>query len=222
MLLAAGRGERLRPLTDRCPKPLVEVGGRTLVEHAIARLAAAGIRDLVINHAWLGELLVARLADGRALGVDIRWSAEPPGALEVGGGIRRALPLLGDGPFVTVNADVWCDFDFRDLPAAPPRQAHLVMVDNPAHVPAGDFALVDGELRNEGAPRLTFSGIGLYRPDFFAGDWPARVPLRPLLDRAVAAGEVTGQRHGGAWHDAGTPERLEALRQYLATRPDRG
>lgn len=215
MLLAAGRGERLRPLTDHLPKPLVEVAGRPLVEHVIERLAHAGIRDLVINHAWLGEQLVSCLGDGSRLGVAIAWSAEPAGALEVGGGIRRALPLLGDAPFVTVNADVWCDFDFEDLPAAPPRQAHLVLVDNPAHVPDGDFALVDGEVLATGTPRLTYSGIGLYHPRFFAGDFPARVALLPLLRRAIDAGEVTGQRHGGDWHDAGTLARLRALRDAL-------
>ena len=219
MLLAAGRGERLRPLTDRLPKPLVEVAGRPLIEHAIERLARAGIRDLVINHAWLGEQLVAHLGDGRALGVSIAWSPEPPGALEVGGGIRRALPLLGDAPFVTVNADVWCDFDFRTLPAAPPRGAHLVLVDNPAHVPGGDFSLVGEDVRDSGRPRLTYSGIGLYRPAFFAGEFPQRVPLLPLLRRGIDAGTVTGQHHAGEWHDAGTWQRLQALREALAATP---
>ena len=215
MLLSAGRGERLRPLTDRLPKPLVEVGGRPLIEHAIERLREAGIRELVINHAWLGERLIERLGDGTALGVHIVWSSEPAGALEVGGGIRRALALLGDAPFVTVNADIWCDFRFERLPAAPEGLAHLVLVANPAHRPAGDFALQEGRVRVQGEPRLTYSGIGLYRPAFFAGDYPERVPLRPLLDPAIAVDQVTGEQHHGAWHDAGTPERLAALRAFL-------
>ncbi len=218
MLLAAGRGERLRPLTDRTPKPLVEVAGRALIEHAIERLVRAGIRDLVINHAWLGEQIVARLGDGSRLGVRIAWSPEPPGALEVGGGIRHALPLLGDAPFVTVNADIWCDYDFGALPAEPDGLAHLVLVDNPDDHPRGDFALRAGCVYLEGEPRLTYSGIGLYRPAFFAGDHPPRQPLLALLARAIRAGEVSGEHYRGEWHDAGTPERLAVLRERLRGR----
>lgn len=215
MLLAAGRGDRLRPLTDHTPKPLVQVAGRPLIEHAIERLVAAGVCEMVVNHAWLGEQIVARLGDGSRLGASIVWSPEPAGALDVGGGIRHALPLLGDAPFVTVNADVWCDYAFERLPGEPVGLAHLVMVDNPAQHPDGDFALEAGRLLADGASRMTYSGIGLYRPAFFAGDFPPRLALLPLLRRAIAAGQVSGEHYRGEWHDAGTLERLQALRESV-------
>jgi len=211
MILAAGRGERMRPLTDRVPKALLEVRGRPLVVHLIERLRVAGITRLVINHAWLGEQLVAALGDGAALGVAIRWSPEPPGALDTGGGIRNALPLLGERPFLACNADVWSDFDFARLPREPAGLAHLVLVDNPAHRPQGDFVLDGDRVRAEGAPRLTFAGIGVYRPALFAGHPRGRFPLAPLLRAAMSEGQVSGEHHRGRWCDAGTPERLAAL-----------
>jgi len=212
MVLAAGRGERMRPLTDRCPKPLLEVAGAPLIVHAIRRLAAAGMRDLVVNHAWLGDVLESALGDGAAFGVRIAWSPEPAGALETGGGIRRALPLLGDAPFAVVNGDVWCDYDLSRLPAEPDGDAHLVLVDNPPWHPAGDFALAGARVLGDGPARLTFAGIGVYRPRLFAGDHPDRFPLAPLLRAAMARGAVSGEHHRGEWCDVGTMERLEALR----------
>ena len=165
MILAAGRGERMGALTDRVPKPLLEVGGRPLVEHQILRLAAAGFHDVVVNLAWLGEQIAARLGDGSRLGVRIRYSREPEGALDTGGGIRRALSLLGDEWFVVVNSDVWSDYPFEKLRREGAGDAHIVLVDNPAHHPYGDFALApDGKVVETGCGRLTFSGIGRYNP----------------------------------------------------------
>jgi len=215
MLLAAGRGERMRPLTDTTPKPLLEVAGRPLIEHLIRRLVAAGFRDLVINHAHLGHRVESSLGDGARLGARIEYSPEPPGALDTGGGVRRALPLLGPGPFVVVNGDIWTDFPFERLRAAPALDAHLVLVDNPPHHPQGDFSLHAGRVRDGGAPRLTFSGIGVYRPALFAGAPGERFALAPLLRRAAGAGRVSGERYAGEWLDVGTPERLRALDQRL-------
>jgi N-acetyl-alpha-D-muramate 1-phosphate uridylyltransferase len=221
MLLAAGRGERMRPLTDHTPKPLLRVAGRALIAHHIEALARAGFRDLVINHAHLGVQLMAALGDGSDYGVYIKYSAEPPGALETGGGIFNALTLLGDAPFVVVNADIWTDFDFAVLPRQPDGVAHLVLVDNPAHHPQGDFTLDDGRVRDEGPARLTFSGIGVYRPALFAGSTCGAFPLAPLLRSAMAGGQVSGERFSGAWFDIGTPERLEAVNRWVSdTRRD--
>ena len=215
MILAAGRGERMRPLTDHTPKPLLEVGGKPLIAWHMERLAAAGHRHLVINHAHLGEQIEQRLGDGGAWGVDIRYSAEGEGlALETGGGIFRALPLLRD-PFLVVNADVWCDVDFADLQIAADDLAQLVLVDNPPHHPQGDFSLAAGRVAQSGAERLTFSGIGLYRGALFDGCEPGAFPLAPLLRRAMDAGRVGGLHHRGQWLDVGTPERLRQLDQAL-------
>jgi MurNAc alpha-1-phosphate uridylyltransferase len=218
MLLAAGRGERMRPLTDHTPKPLLRVAGHTLIGHHIEALARAGIRDLVINHAHLGAQLVAALGDGSAYGVHIVYSAEPAGALETGGGIFNALPLLGEAPFVVVNADIWTDFDFAALPLQPEALAHLVLVDNPAHHPQGDFALQGGRVHADGPERFTFSGIGVYRHDLFAGGPGGAFPLAPLLRRAMATGQVSGERYAGAWFDIGTPERLAAVNRLISER----
>ena len=215
MILAAGRGERMRPLTDHTPKPLLEVGGRALIVHVINALRAAGISQLVINHAWHGEQLVAALGDGSAHGVDISWSPEPNGALDTGGGIRNALPLLGDDPFIVCNGDVWSDFDFARLRREPAGLAHLVLVDNPAQHPRGDFVLDGGTVHNREGARLTFAGIGVYRPALFEEPHPRRFPLAPLLREAMARGLVSGEHHRGRWCDAGTPERLQALRASL-------
>lgn len=215
MILAAGRGERMRPLTDSTPKPLLEAGGRRLIEYHLAGLAAAGITDIVINHARLGEQIEARLGDGARYGVRIAYSAEGDAPLETGGGIHRALPLLGAAPFVVVNGDVWTDFPYQGLPAEPDGLAHLVLVDNPGHHPDGDFVLENGRLQAEGSGRLTFSGIGVYRPELFADSEPGTFPLAPLLRRAMLEGAVTGEYYAGRWVDVGTPERLQALDAML-------
>ena len=224
MVLAAGRGERMGTLTDRVPKPLLEVGGRPLIEHQILRLADAGFSDLVVNLAWLGERIVERLGDGSGLGVRILYSREPEGALDTGGGIRRAMPLLGDERFVVVNSDVWSDYPLEKLRDAHAGDAHIVLVDNPGHHPNGDFALApDGTVAEAGHTRLTFSGIGCYRPRLFLAWSSERFPLVAVLRDAIAAGTLCGEHHRGEWIDVGTPDRLEALdRTLCATPPGRG
>lgn len=217
MVLAAGRGERMRPLTDTLPKPLLRVGERALVEHLIGRLAGAGFRDLVINHSYLGSAIERALGDGARYGVRIRYSPEPDGALETGGGIHRALPLLGEA-FLVVNGDVWTDYPFERLARPPRGLAHLVLVDNPPHHPAGDFVLSGEIVQDAGEPRLTFAGIGVYRAALFAECAPGRFPLAPLLRRAMQAGQVTGEHYRGKWDDIGTPARLRALGESLAAR----
>lgn len=222
MILAAGRGERMRPLTDHTPKPLLAAGGKALIVWHIERLAAAGFHEIVINHAHLGEMLEAALGNGRQWGIHIDWSAEPPGALETAGGIARALPLLGDGAFLVVNGDIWCDWDFTRARALSDRQAHLVMMDNPTHHAGGDFQLDEtctpAQLRiAEGGRTLTYCGIGVFSPQFFASvPQGAAMKLRPLLDEAIPRGIVTGERHTGRWVDVGTPERLAALDRELS------
>ena len=211
MILAAGRGERMRPLTDHTPKPLLPVGGCSLIEHLIAALAAAGVRDLVINTAHLGAQIVAALGDGHRHGVRIAYSPEPDGALETGGGIFQALSLLGDAPFLVVNGDVWTDYPFSHLPRQPATLAHLVLVDNPSHHPDGDFGLEGDRVVTDNAHRLTFAGIGVYSPKLFAGCTPGRFPLAPLLRAAMARGAVTGEHYAGTWSDVGTPARLQAI-----------
>ncbi|HEX7043519.1 MAG TPA: nucleotidyltransferase family protein [Burkholderiales bacterium] len=213
MILAAGRGERMRPLTDTVPKPLLAVGGAALIEHLIRGLARAGFRDLVINHSYLGNAIEAALGDGGRYGVRIRYSPEPDGPLETGGGIRQALPLLGDA-FVVVNGDIWTDYPFERLARPPAGLAHLVLVDNPPHHPRGDFALRDGRLA-PGGPALTFAGIGVYRAELFAECAPGRFPLAPLLRRAMEQQAATAEHYRGAWFDIGTPERLRALAARL-------
>jgi N-acetyl-alpha-D-muramate 1-phosphate uridylyltransferase len=211
MLLAAGRGERMRPLTDSLPKPLVSVGGRPLIEWHLAALARAGVSEVIINLSWLGEQLRGALGDGRAFGLTIHYSEEGPVPLETGGGIFRALPLLTPGPFLVVNADIFTDLDFATLRLEDDAHAHLVLIPNPAHHPRGDFGL-DNDLvvsREEG--RFTYSGVGLYREEFFHGCSAGRFPLLPLLNRAIAARRLRGQLYGGDWCDVGTLERLERL-----------
>jgi N-acetyl-alpha-D-muramate 1-phosphate uridylyltransferase len=214
MILAAGRGERMRPLTDHTPKPLLLAGGKALIVHHIERLAAAGLSDIVINHAHLGEQIEAALGDGGAFGVRIRYSPEGR-ALETGGGIYCALPLLGSDPFLVINGDVWTDIDFSRLVLAPGDLAHLVLVDNPEHNTRGDFALRQGRVMADGDPRLTFSGVGIYHPDLFAGCAPGAFPLAPLLRSAMARGLVGGTHHRGTWIDIGTPQRLADLECIL-------
>jgi len=215
MILAAGRGERLRPLTDRLPKPLLPVAGRPLIEYQIERLARAGCEELVINHAYLGQMIEARLGDGARWGLHIHYSPEAP-ALETGGGIFNALPLLGDAPFLVLNGDVWCDLDLSHLHLPEGSRAHLVLVDNPPHHPEGDFVLHQGRVEVAGTPRLTFSGIGIYTPDLFAVCRPGPFPLAPLLRSAMARGWVSGEHYAGAWIDVGTPGRLQQLERRLA------
>jgi MurNAc alpha-1-phosphate uridylyltransferase len=214
MVLAAGRGERLRPLTDTLPKPLLSVRGKPVIAWTIERLARAGITDLVINHAHLGHKVEEALGDGRRFGVAIRYSPERE-ALETAGGIANALTLLGSDPFIVVNGDVFCDFDFTALRTRPlgERLAHLVLVPNPEHNVAGDFALDGARVAMEGA-KFTFSGIALYRPELFGGVVRgAKAKLAPLLTHAIREGRVSGELHAGAWHDVGTPQRLAALNE---------
>jgi len=216
MLLAAGRGERMRPLTDSVPKPLLQVGGRALITWHLAALARAGIRELVINLSWLGAQLRAALGDGRDFGVSISWSDEGPVPLETGGGIFHALPLLGPTPFLVVNADIWTDIDFGRLQLPAGDLAHLVLTPNPLHHPRGDFGLEGHRVVNRDSERLTYSGVGVYSPAFFAGCVPGRFPLLPLLNRAIAAERLSGEVHHGQWCDVGTAERLAQLSARLS------
>jgi len=215
MILAAGRGERMRPLTDTLPKPLLRIGGQTLIEHQIHQLAQAGIRELVINYAHLGEQIAEALGDGSSYDVSIQYSPEPEGALETGGGIYRALPLLGDEPFLAVNADIWTDFPFDTLPDNPDGLVHLVLVPNPEYHPEGDFALSGQQVSASGEHKLTFSGIGVYSPALFKDAVPGVFPLAPLLREAMAAGQVTGECYDGQWSDIGTPERLDEINRFV-------
>lgn len=216
MILAAGRGERMRPLTDSTPKPLLQVGGKPLIEWHIESLARAGIRELVVNHAHLGAQIEAHLGDGSRFGVSIHYSPEVE-ALETAGGIANALALLGDAPFAVVNGDVFCDFDFSLLnDAAKKYSTYLVLVNNPPQHPAGDFFLQGEMVRSTGPAMLTFSGIGVYRPEFFAAiSKGSKVKLAPLLRAAMDRGTVGGMHHTGRWVDVGTPQRLAELNDEL-------
>jgi MurNAc alpha-1-phosphate uridylyltransferase len=224
MILAAGRGERMRPLTDHTPKPLLMVAGKTLIQWHIEALQAAGFCDIVINHAWLGEQIEAQLGDGARFGVHIQYSPEGEHALETGGGIFQALPLLQakegasseNDAFLVINGDVVSDVDFRQLPTHIDGLAHLVLVPNPDHHPQGDFVLDGGKVSDTGEPRLTFSGIGIYRPQLFAGCEKGAFPLAPLLRKAMQRGQVSGQLHRGRWLDVGTEQRLDTARRLLA------
>jgi MurNAc alpha-1-phosphate uridylyltransferase len=213
MILAAGRGERMRPLTDHTPKPLLLVGGKPLIVWHIERLARTGFRELVINHAHLGRQIESALGDGSRFGISITYSDEGE-ALETAGGIAKALPMLGEEPFLVVNGDVYTDYDFGRLAAQPMGGvvAHLVLVDNPPQHAQGDFHLENGRLVGRGALRLTFSGIGVYRPELFASVVPgSQAKLAPLLHAAIAQQRATAEHYRGDWVDVGTPERLHAL-----------
>lgn len=219
LILAAGRGERMRPLTDRTPKPLLSAGGTTLIERQIDRLVAAGHDRLVINLAHLGGEIAVTLGDGSRYGARITYSPEPPGALDTGGGIVQALGHLRGDCFAVVNADIWTEFPYRELPSAVRGAAWLVLVENPPHNPRGDFGLHHGvvqPVRVGGQHTLTFAGIGVYRRSLFDSCAPGRYPLLPILSAAVARGDVEGLHYRGAWTDVGTPERLEALRSAVA------
>jgi MurNAc alpha-1-phosphate uridylyltransferase len=211
MILAAGRGERLRPLTDRTPKPLLPVHGKPMIEYHLERLAGAGFTRIVINLAWLGDAIRARLGDGARFGVAIHYSEESPHALEAAGGIFRALPYLTPDPFLVVNGDIFTDIDFSHLRLAPECHAHLVLAPNPPQHPRGDFGLRDGLATHEGPERYTFTGVGVYRRALFEGCVDGAFPLKPLLVRAIAAGRCSAELHTGRWVDVGTAERLAAL-----------
>ena len=229
LVFAAGLGERMRPLTDRTPKPLLQVGGKPLIAWHLEKLAAIGVSDVVVNTSWLAEQFPATLGDGSQFGLRLHYSYEGATPLETGGGMWNALDLLGDAPFFAVNGDVWCDADFAGLPREPDGVAHLLLVDNPAHNPNGDFALDDaGRVHSEGASKLTFAGVGVYRRALF-DDWrdvigdaagadqtPPRFKLAPLLRSAMYQYQVTGTHHRGQWTDVGTPERLAELDARLS------
>lgn len=215
MILAAGRGERMRPLTDSTPKPLLRCAGTPLIDRHLAALAAAGFREVVVNLAWLGAHIREHVGDGSAWGLRVHYSDEGEHALETAGGIVRALPLLGDSPFVVVNGDIVTDYPFARLALAPGALARIVLVDNPAHREGGDFALEADRVCATGRPRLTFSGIGVYHPDLFAGLADGPAPLAPLLRQAMERGRVAGEHYRGLWMDIGTPERLAAAESAL-------
>ncbi|UNK56894.1 nucleotidyltransferase family protein [Pseudoxanthomonas daejeonensis] len=225
LVFAAGLGERMRPLTDHTPKPLLEAGGKPLIAWHLEKLAAIGVDEVVVNTSWLAPRFPELLGDGARWGLRLHYSHEGATPLETGGGMLHALALLGEAPFIAVNGDIWTDFDFARLPATPRGDAHLVLVDNPEHHPQGDFSLgADGRLADEGTTKLTFSGIGVYRPALLDG-WretvtgepgtPPRFKLAPLLRRAMARSAATGEHHAGAWTDVGTPGRLATLDRQL-------
>lgn len=222
MVLAAGRGERMRPLTDHTPKPLLQAGGKPLIFWHLERLSRAGFRRVIINHAHLGEQIETAVGTGSRWALEVRFSPETQ-ALETAGGIANALPLIDADAFAVVNADIYADYDYailrsrcNQISASPAVRAHLVLVDNPAHHRSGDFALSGGKVNDHGTPRLTFSGLGAYRRDLFRDVLPgAKQPLAPLLRAAMSRGEVTGEHFRGRWYDIGTPERLHALEQLL-------
>ncbi|MDD5271241.1 MAG: nucleotidyltransferase family protein [Methylovulum sp.] len=219
MILAAGRGERMRPLTDHTPKPLLKAAGKPLLEHTLNQLVSAGFTDIVINHAHLGQQIAAYFGNGQALGATIAYSPEGEEGLETAGGIINALPLLGDGVFLVVNGDIATDYPFASLHQQAVGLAHLVLIDNPPHHPTGDFSLNPaGLVWDGGNERFTFSGIGLYRPELFQNQAPGKSKLAPLLRQAMTAGQVSGEHYGGFWMDIGTPERLQALDTYYRER----
>ena len=224
MLLAAGRGERMRPLTDTVPKPLLKVGNKMLIEVHLEKLAQAGFREVIINHAYLGEIIEQSLGNGENYGIQIRYSPETV-ALETAGGIANALPLLAEQPFLVVNADIYCEMDFalllpvmQQMQVKPENNlAHLVMVNNPPHHPEGDFVLNGNQIFSVGENKLTFSGIGIYQPELFADVLPNKAArLAPLLRQAMKQKKVSGEHYRGTWVDIGTPERLHLLNRQLA------
>ena len=212
MILAAGRGERMRPLTDHTPKPLLKAGGKALIEYSIEKLAAAGFNDIVINVAHQGRQIIDFCGNGERWHVSIVYSDEGETALETAGGIAKALPLLGEKPFLVVNADVICDFPLQTLLGKPIDLAHLVLIENPPHHPEGDFNLEqNGLLSEQGLNKLTYSGIGVFHPQLFAGVPASPLKLRPLLNQAISRRWISGEKFSGLWRDIGTPERLREI-----------
>ena len=227
LIFAAGLGERMRPLTDRTPKPLLPAGGKPLIVWHLEKLAAAGVREVVINTSWLAEQFPQTLGNGERWGLRIVYSYEGQTPLETGGGLLHALPLLGDAPFLLVNGDIWTDYDFARLPNQPEGLAHLVMVDRPVQAAHGDFALdKSGHVRADGTPLLTYAGLGIYRPQLLS-NWrdfvadagsqaePPRFRLAPVLRAQMTSGMIGGEYHSGRWTDVGTPQRLEQLEREL-------
>lgn len=215
MILAAGKGERMRPLTHKVPKPLLEIAGKALIVYQIEALESAGVKNIVINTGHLGEQIQYELGTGTMFGVDIQYTDESDNILETAGGIINALPLLGADPFIVTNADIFTDFDYRVLLEPCDKDAHIVLVDNPTHNPEGDFTLENETVKNDGDGKLTYSGIGLFSPEFFANHQPGRLPLAPLLRKSAESHQLSGQYFTGLWQDIGTPERLEAINKSL-------
>jgi MurNAc alpha-1-phosphate uridylyltransferase len=232
LIFAAGKGERMRPLTETTPKPLLVCGGKRLIEWHLDKLAGIGVRRVVINTSWLADCFEPALGSGERWGLDLVYSYEGLEPLETGGGMAKAIEQMGAAPFLAVNGDVFCDVDFARLPHSPAGLAHLVMVDNPEHNPTGDFALqADGFLASEGESRLTFSGIGMYRPELLRdcrSEWQQpgvaypRFKLAPILRAAMRVGKISGEHHRGQWTDVGTPKRLAELDQVLRADTQRG
>ncbi|WP_457095635.1 N-acetylmuramate alpha-1-phosphate uridylyltransferase MurU [Lysobacter sp. P5_B9] len=232
LIFAAGLGERMRPLTNHRPKPLLVAGGKSLIAWHLEKLAAIGVRDVVINTSWLAEQFPATLGNGERWGLRLHYSYEGPTPLETGGGMLHALPLLGEQPFLLVNGDVWTDYDFGQLPREPAGLAHLVMVDRPPQATHGDFALdPDGLVRSDGEERLTYAGLGIYRPqlldhwralsrDAGVDEVPPRFRLAPILRAHMGEGRIHGEHHRGRWTDVGTPQRLAQLDAALASSVD--
>lgn len=216
MILAAGRGERMRPLTDELPKPLLKAGAHCLIEYHLYQLAAAGFHEVVINVAWLGEKIIEHIGNGEKYGLQIHYSNEGDQALETAGGIFKALPLLGEQAFLVINGDVWTDYPYAELKDFQlSGLAHLVLVNSPGHNPQGDFAIKHNRVLNQGEQKFTFSGIGVYSKEFFAGMSPGKAPLAPMLREAIERGQVTGEVYQGYWLDIGTPQRLQQLEELL-------
>lgn len=221
LIFAAGKGERMRPLTLHTPKPLLPVAGKPLIEWHLEKLAACGVREVVINTSWLAECFAPALGDGSRWGLQLHFSHEGSEPLETGGGMLHALPWLGNAPFVLVNGDIWTDYDFARLPREPAGLAHLVLVDPPEFAPDGDFCLTqNGRLSNAQGQRLTYAGLGVYRPEILQGWQPLapRFKLAPILTAHIAQGQITGEHHRGRWTDVGTPQRLTELDAALASR----
>ena len=217
MILAAGRGERMRPLTDVTPKPLLQAGSHRLIEYHLINLAEAGFTDVVINVAWLGQQIIDEIGNGEKYNINITYSNEGDQALETGGGIYNALPLLGDEPFLVINGDVWTDYPFEKLRSFPLKdKAHLILINNPEHNPAGDFALSNGRLLNDENNRFTFSGIGIYSKEFFTTSSDGKYPLAPMIRQYIDSNEISGEVYDGRWIDIGTPQRLESLIELLS------
>lgn len=217
MILAAGRGERMRPLTDETPKPLLQAGPHRLIEYHLINLARAGFSEIIINVAWLGKKIIDGLGDGSKYNVNIHYSDEGDLALETGGGIYNALALLGNEPFLVVNGDVWTDYPFEQLKAHKLKtKAHLVLVNNPQHNPQGDFSIKNGQLNNSNEEKFTFSGIGVYSKNFFTPSTDGKYPLAPMIRNYIDKNEISGELYQGQWIDIGTPQRLESLDKLLS------